>query len=123
MDEVTDPNEGLAADNVTQAQAAQKTGFDLKRARQQRACIAALEKSGGMKLAREYAAGASKGRGVARVGRDPTVGNQSRTFQRTDIQARVRMSARRIQSHGRCEPCGAANTAAPHSRCERCKFF
>jgi hypothetical protein len=41
------------------------------------------------KLAREYAAGASKAEAWRAIGRDPTIGNQSRTFQRADIQARV----------------------------------
>ena len=41
------------------------------------------------KLAREYAAGASKAEAWRTIGRDPAIGNQSRTFQRPDILARV----------------------------------
>lgn len=41
------------------------------------------------KLAREYAAGASMADAWRSIGRDPTIGNQSRTFRRPEIQARV----------------------------------
>ncbi len=41
------------------------------------------------KLAREYAAGASMADAWRAIGRDPATGNQSRTFRRPDILARV----------------------------------
>jgi hypothetical protein len=41
------------------------------------------------KLAREYAAGASMAEAWRAIGRDPAIGNQSRTFRRPEIQARV----------------------------------
>jgi hypothetical protein len=41
------------------------------------------------KLAREHAAGASMAEAWRAVGRDPALGNQSRTFRRPNIQARV----------------------------------
>jgi hypothetical protein len=50
---------------------------------------APLKNSQHEKLAREYAAGASKAEAWRAIGRNPSVGNQSRTFRRTDICARV----------------------------------
>jgi len=50
---------------------------------------APLKNSRHEKLAREYAAGASKAEAWRAIGRDPAKGNQSRTFQRPDICARV----------------------------------
>jgi hypothetical protein len=40
------------------------------------------------KLAREHAGGASLAEAWRAVGRDPALGNQSRTFRRPNIQAR-----------------------------------
>jgi hypothetical protein len=48
------------------------------------------------KLAREYAAGASKAEAWRAIGRDPSIGNQSRTFRRPDICARVEFLRRQF---------------------------
>jgi hypothetical protein len=74
---------------VTQVQAVQRTGFDLRERDNSTPGSRPLKNPRHEKLAREYAAGASKAEAWRAIGRDPTIGNQSRTFQRADIQARV----------------------------------
>jgi hypothetical protein len=51
--------------------------------------IAPLKNSEHEKLAREFAAGASMATAWRAIGRDPATGNQWRTFQRPEIQARI----------------------------------
>jgi hypothetical protein len=41
------------------------------------------------RLAREYAAGASKAEAWRAIGRDPAIGNQARVFRRPEIQTRI----------------------------------